>query len=79
MLDPRQLDALVAVIENGSFGVAAKARNITLAPVSLRIKSLEAGRGQRLLVRATLAVGAGSPRPGGPQGLTDFESQNSFD
>lgn len=51
MLDARQLDALAAVIEHGSFGTAAKALNITLAAVSLRIKSLEAGLGQRLLVR----------------------------
>ncbi len=51
MLDARQLDALAAVIEHGSFGAAAKALNITLAAVSLRIKSLEAGMGQRLLVR----------------------------
>ena len=51
MLDARQLDALAAVIEHGSFGAAAKALNITLAAVSLRIKVLEAGIGQRLLVR----------------------------
>jgi LysR family transcriptional regulator, chromosome initiation inhibitor len=51
MLDARQLDALAAVIEEGSFGAAAQALNITLAAVSLRIKSLEAGMGQRLLVR----------------------------
>ena len=51
MLDARQLDALAAVIDHGSFGAAAKALNITLAAVSLRIKSLEAGMGQRLLVR----------------------------
>jgi LysR family transcriptional regulator, chromosome initiation inhibitor len=51
MLDARQLDALAAVIEHGSFGAASQALNITLAAVSLRIKSLEAGMGQRLLVR----------------------------
>ena len=51
MLDARQLDALAAVIEGGSFGAAAKALHITLAAVSLRIKSLEATMGQRLLVR----------------------------
>jgi LysR family transcriptional regulator, chromosome initiation inhibitor len=51
MLDARQLDAFAAVMEHGSFGTAAKALNITLAAVSLRIKSLEAGMGQRLLVR----------------------------
>lgn len=51
MLDARQLDALAAVLEHGSFGAAAKALSLTLAAVSLRIKSLEAALGQRLLVR----------------------------
>lgn len=51
MLDARQLDALAAVIEHGSFSAAAKALSLTLAAVSLRIKSLEAALGQRLLVR----------------------------
>jgi LysR family transcriptional regulator (chromosome initiation inhibitor) len=60
MLDPRQLDALSAVIEHGGFGPAAKALSLTLAAVSLRIKALEDQMGQRLLVRgkvvrATLA------------------------
>ena len=51
MLDARQLEALAAVIETGSFGAAAKTLSITLAAVSLRIKSLENSLGQRLLVR----------------------------
>jgi LysR family transcriptional regulator, chromosome initiation inhibitor len=51
MLDARQLDALAAVIEHGSFGAAAKALGLTLAAVSLRIKSLEETMGRRLLVR----------------------------
>ena len=51
MLDARQLEALAAVIETGSFGAAAKALSLTLAAVSLRIKSLEETLGQRLLVR----------------------------
>ena len=51
MLDAKQLEALAAVLENGSFGAAATTLNITLAAVSLRIKSLEAALGQRLLVR----------------------------
>jgi LysR family transcriptional regulator, chromosome initiation inhibitor len=51
MLDARQLDAFAAVVEQGSFGGAAAALKLTLAAVSLRIKSLEAGMGQRLLVR----------------------------
>lgn len=51
MLDARQLEALATVIESGSFGAAAKSLSVTLAAVSLRIKSLEAALGQRLLVR----------------------------
>lgn len=51
MLDPRQLDALAAVVEHGSFGAAAQALHLTLAAVSLRIKALEDAMGQRLLVR----------------------------
>ena len=51
MLDARQLEALAAVMEHGSFGAAAKALSLTLAAVSLRIKSLEGAMGQRLLVR----------------------------
>ncbi|MDO9404151.1 MAG: HTH-type transcriptional regulator ArgP [Polaromonas sp.] len=51
MLDARQLEALAAVIEQGSFGAAAKTLSLTLAAVSLRIKSLEDTLGQRLLVR----------------------------
>ena len=51
MLDAKQLEALAAVIETGSFGAAAKALSLTLAAVSLRIKSLEDSMGQRLLVR----------------------------
>lgn len=51
MLDARQLDALAAVAEQGSFLAAAQSLNVTLAAVSLRIKSLEQALGQRLLVR----------------------------
>ena len=51
MLDARQLEALAAVLEQGGFGPAAHALNLTLAAVSLRIKGLEAALGQRLLVR----------------------------
>lgn len=51
MLDARQLDALAAVAEQGSFLAAARTLNVTLAAVSLRIKSLEQALGQRLLVR----------------------------
>jgi LysR family transcriptional regulator, chromosome initiation inhibitor len=51
MLDSKPLEALAAVVEHGGFGPAAQALSITLAAVSLRIKSLEAALGQRLLVR----------------------------
>lgn len=51
MLDARQLQALSAVAAHGNFGEAAKALAVTVAAVSLRIKSLEAALGMRLLVR----------------------------
>ena len=51
MLDARQMQALVAVVEQGGFGPAAQALSLTLAAVSLRIKALEDHLGQRLLVR----------------------------
>ena len=51
MLDVRQLEALAAVVEHGGFGPAAQSLSLTLAAVSLRIKSLEDTLGQRLLVR----------------------------
>jgi LysR family transcriptional regulator (chromosome initiation inhibitor) len=51
MFDARQLDALAAVAEQGSFVAASQVLNVTLAAVSLRIKSLEQSLGQRLLVR----------------------------
>lgn len=51
MLDARQLQALVAVLEQGNFGAAAEQLHLTLAAVSLRIKALEESLGQRLLVR----------------------------
>ena len=51
MIDAKQLQALAAVLEHGSFSSAASALSITLAAVSLRIKSLEGSLGQRLLVR----------------------------
>ena len=51
MLDARQLQALSAVMEHGSFSAAASALSLTLSAVSLRIKQLEAALGQRVLVR----------------------------
>jgi LysR family transcriptional regulator (chromosome initiation inhibitor) len=53
MLDARQLEALTAVVEHGGFGPAAQALSLTLPAVSVRIKALEDGLGQRLLVRGT--------------------------
>ena len=51
MLDARQLEALAAVVEHGSFTAAAQALALTVAAVSLRVKALEAQLGQRLVVR----------------------------
>lgn len=51
MLDAKQLQALAAVVEHGGFGSAAQSLSLSLAAVSLRIKSLEEQLGQRLLVR----------------------------
>lgn len=51
MLDARQLEALNAVVEHGSFRAAAQSLHLTLAAVSLRVKALEDHLGQRLLVR----------------------------
>lgn len=50
-LNPKQVDALLAVVEHGSFSKAAAALRLTLAAVSLRVGALEATLGQRLLVR----------------------------
>ena len=51
MLDARQLDALAAVADTGSFAAAARQLSLTVAAISLRIRSLEDALGQRLLVR----------------------------
>ena len=76
MLDAKQLEALSAVLENGSFGAAARALNITLAAVSLRIKSLETTLGQRLLVRgkSVRATPAGQALLGHIKRVQLFES-----
>jgi LysR family transcriptional regulator, chromosome initiation inhibitor len=66
MLDARQLQALAAVAEHGSFGAAAQALSVTVAAVSLRIKSLEAALGMRLLVRGKQV----HPTPAGQTMLT---------
>ena len=69
MLDARQLQSLAAVIEHGSFGAAAKALSVTVAAVSLRIKSLEAALGMRLLVRGKHV----RPTPAGQTLLTHIQ------
>jgi len=51
MLDPRQLQALSAVVEQRSFAAAARSLSLSVAAVSLRLKALEDALGQRLLVR----------------------------
>jgi LysR family transcriptional regulator, chromosome initiation inhibitor len=60
-LDPKPLNAFAAVVETGSLAAAALQLRITLAAVSIRIKTLETQLGQRLLVRGktTTATRAG--------------------
>ena len=60
-LDPKQLDALIAVAEHASFSKAAVTLRLTLAAVSLRVSALEESLGQRLLVRGKRAT----PTPNG--------------
>ncbi|SEG72117.1 LysR family transcriptional regulator ArgP [Marinobacterium lutimaris] len=52
MLDSRQLAALAAVIDEGSFERAARKLHVTQSAVSQRVKQLEERLGQVLLVRA---------------------------
>ena len=63
MLDAKQLEALAAVVAHGGFGPAARALSVTLAAVSLRIKSLETTLGQRLLVRGKTVRATPAARP----------------
>jgi LysR family transcriptional regulator, chromosome initiation inhibitor len=51
-LDPAGLDCLAALAEAGSFDRAAQLLNITQSAVSQRLRSLEAGAGHLLVVRA---------------------------
>lgn len=53
MIDYKQLQALVAVIEEASFERAAIRLNITQSAVSQRLKQLEEKLGQTLIVRTT--------------------------
>ncbi len=51
MFDPKLIEAFKAVVSAGSFQGAAQALNLSVAAVSLRIKSFEQSLGARLLVR----------------------------
>jgi LysR family transcriptional regulator (chromosome initiation inhibitor) len=51
-LDPAALDCLAALADNGSFERAAERLAITQSAVSQRLRTLEAGVGQPLVVRA---------------------------
>jgi LysR family transcriptional regulator, chromosome initiation inhibitor len=54
-LDPKQLEAFAVTVQSGSMAAAAKQLRLTLAAVSIRIKTLEAQLGQRLLIRSKTA------------------------
>lgn len=60
---PDHLEALVAVIDEGTFAAAATALGITQSAVSQRIKALESRAGQVLLVRSAPA----EPTPAGAE------------
>ncbi|GGP20454.1 LysR family transcriptional regulator ArgP [Silvimonas iriomotensis] len=51
-LDHRQTDALLAVIETGSFDAAAARLHVTQSAVSQRIRALETALGQPLIIRS---------------------------
>jgi LysR family transcriptional regulator (chromosome initiation inhibitor) len=51
-LDPAALDCLAALADNGSFERAAERLSVTQSAVSQRLRTLEAGIGQPLVVRA---------------------------
>ena len=52
MLDRRELETLVAIVDTGSFDGAARKLHITPGAVSQRIKSLENSLGQPVLIRS---------------------------
>ena len=52
-LNPAQLDALVAIVDHGSFEAAARHLLITPSAVSQRIRALESATGQVLISRGT--------------------------
>lgn len=51
MIDVKQLETLLAVVEHGGFGPAAASLKVSVAAVSQRVKALETELGQRLLTR----------------------------
>jgi LysR family transcriptional regulator (chromosome initiation inhibitor) len=61
--NPAQLEALLAIAENGSFEAAARHLHLTPSAVSQRIRALEASAGQVLVRRTTPAeiTDAGAP------------------
>ncbi|WP_141104172.1 LysR family transcriptional regulator, partial [Noviherbaspirillum denitrificans] len=50
-LDPRQCEAVLAVIESGSFEQAATVLHLTPSAVSQRVRALEVSLGTPLVVR----------------------------
>src|SRR5215467_7635900 len=55
-MDTRFLESFITVIENGSMAEAARHLNITSAAIGLRIRTLEAEIGTRLLIRSGRSV-----------------------
>ena len=55
-LNPSQLDALVAIVDCGSFEAAARRLHVTPSAVSQRIRALESAAGQVLVSRGTPCV-----------------------
>ena len=60
-LDPRQCEAVLAVIDSGSFEQAATALHLTPSAVSQRVRALEVALGSPLVVRSR----PGRPTPAG--------------
>jgi DNA-binding transcriptional LysR family regulator len=55
-MDTRFLESFITVIENGSMAEAARQLNLTSAAIALRIRTLEAEIGTRLLIRSGRSV-----------------------
>lgn len=51
-MQPAQLDALVAIVDTGTFEAAARELHVTPSAISQRIRALEAAAGQVLVLRA---------------------------